>query len=134
MIFSCEWCVLSQKIYNPTIDSTSDRSTVAASLKRDLAAISSWAGTWLVTFNLDNSDLLTLSRKEDCSAFRKGTPILLDTYSAGYMRSSSSSSSTSSSSNNDDEVYCLDSKKNTSKGSPSGSSSQGAGDAAANVP
>jgi hypothetical protein len=35
-----------------TINSTSNRSTVAALLNRDLAAISSWAGTWLVTFNL----------------------------------------------------------------------------------
>jgi len=31
-----------------------------------------------VTFNLAKSDLLTLSRKEDCAAFRNETPILLD--------------------------------------------------------
>ena len=64
-----------------TIKSTADRAPVAASLNRDLESINSWALTWLVTFNLAKSDLLTISRKEDCAAFRNDTPILLDTAS-----------------------------------------------------
>jgi len=50
-----------------------ERGTAAASLNlnTDLAAIQSWAGKWLVTYNDTKTELLTISHKKDMTEFRK---------------------------------------------------------------
>jgi hypothetical protein len=53
------------------IPSRRDRVSVAASLNKDLEAISSWAKAWLVTYNHTKTELLTFSTKKDVSAFRR---------------------------------------------------------------
>ena len=55
------WCVVPD----------GERGTAAASLNADLAAIQSWAGKWLVTYNDTKTELLTISHKKDMTEFRK---------------------------------------------------------------
>lgn len=53
------------------IKSDSDRVTVAASLNSDLLAIEAWAKRWLVTYNHTKTELLTFSKQQDVTAFRR---------------------------------------------------------------
>ena len=52
-----------------TVDSATTRAAAADSLNADLAAIETWASTWLVTYNQKKTELVTFSRKRDVTAF-----------------------------------------------------------------